>query len=29
MTDMTDIYLGATILFWLVVVFVYLMWYKK
>jgi hypothetical protein len=29
MTDMTDIYMGATILFWLVVMIVYVVWYKK
>ena len=29
MTDMTDIYMAATILFWLVVMVVYLVWYKK
>ena len=29
MTDMTDIYMAATILFWLVVMIVYLVWHKK
>ena len=29
MTDMTDIYMGATILFWLIVMVVYVVWYRK
>ena len=29
MTDMTDIYMAATILFWLIVMIVYVVWYKK
>jgi len=29
MTDMTDIYMAATIMFWLVVMIIYLVWYKK